>query len=302
MAKISAWEAKNGITTICPAFLTLPLDTLVKAARQSANLFDRQPDQACFVGVNLEGPFVSKDKLGAQNPKYAIDPNAQVIEEIQQIVPIKLLDLAPELPGAIELIKKYHQQINFSIAHTTANFATATSAFTAGANHITHLFNAMPPLSHKDPSVVGAAYKFRQQVYPELITDSIHIHPQVVKMSFDIFDNLTLVSDSMKATGLGDCTSEIGGQKVIVKNKEARLATNGALAGSAFNLFDCFYNAVNKIGIKLEKAVVAATLNPAKSIGVDGQYGSIENNKIANILILDQNLQLEQVILGGKEL
>lgn len=304
ISAIAKYQAANGITTICPATMTLSEDMLSGICATAADYVKETHDgEAALVGINLEGPFLSYAKRGAQNPEYLHKPDAAMLQRLQEKAGglAKLVAIAPEEEGAMECIRDLKDDYVFSIAHTTANYEQAAAAFDAGACHVTHLYNAMPPLSHRDPGVIGAAFDKDAEV--ELICDGIHISPSVVRMTFQLFgdDSVILISDSMMATGMQDGTYALGGQPVIVKGNLATLES-GTIAGSATNLMDCIRTAVTKMGIPLESAIKAATINPAKSIGIDDKYGSIETGKAADLVILNKDLSLKHVIMNGKVL
>lgn len=293
---IEAYENQHGITGICPATMTLPvkeLDSIVQKAAQSG--------LKSLQGIHLEGPFISKEKKGAQKEEYIIAPDMAILQGLQKSAGglIKIVSIAPETEGAMECIENLKEQFCFSIAHTTADYGTAAGAIAAGAKHVTHLYNAMPLATHREPSVLGAAAD-SAHVEVELICDGIHVHPCAVRNTFRIFgdDRVILISDSMRATGMEDGIYSLGGQKVIVEGKRATLE-NGTIAGSVTNLYECMKNAV-EMGISKESAIKAATINPARSIGIDGEYGSLESGKKANILFADPDLNLKKVMVRGK--
>ena len=213
---------------------------------------------------------------------------------------IRLLDVAPETEGAMEMIEKCHDHVVVSLAHTCADYDTAMEAFDAGASHMTHLYNAMPPYTHRAPGPIGAAAD-RQKVEVELITDGVHIHPASVRTTFKMFgdDRIILISDSMRATGLEDGDYTLGGQDVKVTGNKAVLA-DGTIAGSVTNLFECMRTAVLHMGIPLEAAVKCAAVNPAKSVGIYDEYGSISPGKKADVvLIRKEDFTIKHVILEG---
>ena len=297
--EIAKYQANNGVTTICPATMTLGEDTLLKIAKVAAK------DGAILTGINMEGPYVSVEKKGAQNPAYIRKPDIEMYRRIQKESGdlIKLVAIAPEEEGAMEFISELKDEVILSLAHTTADYDTAYEALSKGANHITHLYNAMPPFSHREPGVVGAACD-KPECMVELICDGIHIHPSVIRATFKMFgdDRIILISDSMMATGMPDGEYSLGGQAVKVADHKATLVTDGAIAGSATNLMDCMRNIVKNMGIPLETAVKCAAVNPAKSIGIYDKYGSIMPGKVANIVLLDKDLNIKSVILKGKEI
>lgn len=299
---IAAYQASVGVTTIVPATMTLPQTELHRIMKATSE-YKNQKGCAALAGINMEGPYINPEKKGAQSLEHIRSCDVAEFRRLQQAASgmIKLVDIAPEMSGAMEFIDALHNEVNISIAHSNADYDTAKQAFERGANHVTHLFNAMPPFSHREPSIVGAAHD--SDCYVELICDGVHIHPSAVRTAFDMFsDRIVLVSDSMRATGMPDGTYTLGGQTVNVKGKYARLESDGSLAGSVTNLSDCLRIAVNEMGIPLEKAVAAATMNPAKSVGIYETYGSITAGKAANVVLLDKQLNLKDVIVGGYSL
>ena len=297
---LAEYELSQGITQICPATMTLAEESLMKISRAAAN-YDNASG-ARLVGINMEGPFVSEKKKGAQNGLYIRKPDADMFRRLQKEADglYKLIALAPEEEGAMEFIDELKEEAVISLAHTTAEYETSMEAFRRGASHVTHLFNAMPPFSHREPGVTGAAFD-TPDCDVELIADGIHICPTMVRAVFRLFgdDRVILISDSMMATGLTDGDYSLGGQPVKVKGNLATLA-DGTIAGSATNLMDCLRTAVKKMGIPLESAVKCAAVNSARSIGIDDRYGSLEPGKIANIVLLDEELGLQAVIYDGK--
>lgn len=295
---IEAYENRHGITSICPATMTLPIEELEAIVRTAAEC-----GLPSLRGIHLEGPFISKEKKGAQKEDHIIPADAAVLQDLQKCAKglIKIVSIAPETAGAVDCIAGLKDEFCFSIAHTMADYETSCKAIQAGARHVTHLYNAMPVSTHREPSVLGAAADHKQ-VDVELICDGIHVHPSVVCNTFRIFgdDRVVLISDSMRATGMDDGNYTLGGQDVIVKGALATLA-DGTIAGSVTNLFDCMKKAVS-MGISRESAIKAATINPARSIGIDAMVGSLEAEKKADVLIVDQDLNLRSVILGGKAL
>ncbi len=299
LAAIAAYEARAGVTAICPATMSLSEQTLTDVCKNAADMRDRLTG-AALVGINLEGPFLSLAKKGAQNPDFIIPPDLAMFRRLQAASGglIKLCDVAPETDGAMAFIRALKDELVLSIAHTTADYDLAQAAIAAGASHVTHLFNAMPPFSHRDPGVVGAAVDGGCEA--ELIADGVHIHPSVVRAAFRLFgDRLILISDSMMATGLADGDYSLGGLPVQVTGNRATLA-DGTIAGSATNLADCVRCAVREMGVPLETALYAASAAPAKCIGIYDERGSIADGKVADLLLLDSALGLHRVILRGE--
>lgn len=301
ISAMASYEAKSGVTAICPATMTYPEDKLATIC-ETAKSYEAGAGEATLVGINMEGPFISMAKKGAQNGAFLHQPDTAMFRRLQAASGglVKLLDIAPEEPGAFETISDLKDEVTISIAHTAADYETACEAFHRGARHVTHLYNAMPPFSHRAPGVIGAAFD-APHCHVELITDGVHIHPSVVRATFQLFgdDRVVLISDSMMATGLPDGEYSLGGQAVTVTGNRATLH-DGTIAGSATNLLDCLRTAVHKMGVPLGSAVKAATVNPAKSIGIYGAYGSIDAGKFANLVLLGSDLHLEKVILRGE--
>lgn len=296
---ITAYEAKQGVTTICPATMTLPEDTLSEICRCVAEYGNDQGSILC--GIHMEGPFLSAKKKGAQNEAYLHKPDTEMFYRLNKLSngAFKIISVAPEETGAMEFITQLKDSAVISLAHTTAGYDVALQAFQKGASHVTHLYNAMPAFHHRDPGVIGAAFDYSKSTV-ELICDGIHLHPGVIRATLRMFgeDRIIFVSDSMMATGLPDGTYSLGGQTVHVSGKTAKLA-DGTIAGSVTNLMDCLRNAVVNVGIPLETALKAAAVNPAKRIGIYDNYGSITPGKIANIVLLDKNLNVKSVYLKG---
>lgn len=297
---IADYELANGITNIVPATMTYGEDKLTEIAL-AAKAHDNK-EGAALLGINMEGPFISMAKKGAQNPAYIHTPDVDMFRRLQEVSGglFKLVDIAPEEENSMEFIEALKDEVGISIAHTTADYETACQAFEKGARQVTHLYNAMPPFSHRAPGVIGAAYD-HSHVRVELICDGIHIHPSVVRATFQLFsdDRVILISDSMMATGLEDGDYSLGGQAVKVTGPLATLS-DGTIAGSATNLFNCLRTAVLKMNIPLESAVKAAAVNSAKAVNIYDHHGSIEKGKAADLLLLDKDLQLVHVIHNGK--
>ncbi|HAB62113.1 MAG TPA: N-acetylglucosamine-6-phosphate deacetylase [Lachnospiraceae bacterium] len=297
---IAEYQASQGVTAICPATMTFSrekLESIFQKVREYPN-----EKGAILCGVNMEGPYISYKKKGAQNGQYIRVASVEEFNKLQELSGnmIRLVDIAPEIDGAMEFIQEAKKSTNISIAHTTAGYDIAMKAFEQGASHVTHLYNAMTGFTHREPGVVGAAAEY-EDCYVELICDGVHIHPSAVKSTFKLFgkERIVLISDSMEATGMPDGEYELGGQKVIVRGNRAELE-DGTLAGSVTNLLKCMQTAVKDMGIPLEDAVLCATQNAAKSIDVFDTMGSLEPDKLANILILDKDLNIKAVYIKGE--
>ncbi len=294
-AAIGSFALSHGVTSICPATMTLPEKDLADICENAAHYKKTQlggndgRPSADLIGIHMEGPFINAHKKGAQNDAHIITPSAALLRRLQKKAEglIRLVSLAPELAGAISCIEECRNEFRFSIAHTEADYDTAKAAFLAGADHVTHLFNAMPPFTHRAPGVIGAAFD-APACFAELICDGVHIAPAAVRAAFRLFgaERMVLVSDSMEAAGKPDGHYHLGGLTVFVSGNRAVLA-DGTLAGSVTPLYDCMRTAVS-MGIPLPDAVRAATINPCRSIGMDALYGSIATGKKAHFLILKQ--------------
>ena len=302
--RMGAYEASRGVTAMCPATMTLPADVLLRAA-EAAAAYEPAPDEADLVGINMEGPYISPGKVGAQNPEHVRNPDVGEFRRLQEAAGglLKLVDIAPEEPGAEAFIEALGDEVRISVAHTSTDYDTAARAFATGARHLTHLYNAMPGMHHRNPGPIPAAVE-RDDVTAEIIADGVHIHPSMVRLAFNLFgdDRMILVSDTLRAAGMPDGVYDLGGQDVTVDGYEARI-DNGALAGSVSDLMRCLYVAVHDMGIPLASAVKAATANPARAIGLEGRYGTLAPGAVADVVLLDkETLELRQLILRGHAL
>lgn len=304
---IASYEMTHGTTTICPATMTLPEKRLLEicaagaVAAETEVLTEGIPLKDVMRGIYLEGPFLSKEKKGAQNPAYLHKPDLAMLERLQEAARgmIRMVAVAPEEDGAMEMIREGAGAFRFSIAHTCADYKTAKAAMEAGAHHVTHLYNAMPPFTHRNPGVIGAAAETKE-TSAELICDGIHIHPCVVRSTFQLFgpERMVLISDSMMATGMEDGEYSLGGQPVTVRGNLA-LLKDGTIAGSATNLYDCMRMAI-QMGVPREEAVRAVTVNPAQAVGLDAECGLLSQGRRADILLADEEFALLEVIKSGR--
>ncbi|MCI9169624.1 MAG: N-acetylglucosamine-6-phosphate deacetylase [Lawsonibacter sp.] len=305
LQKIADFELSQGVAYICPAGMTLPEDQLTAICRNTAAHRKKNAGGAEVVGAHLEGPFLCMAKKGAQNGDYLHDPDAAMLERLQKAAEgcVRLVTLAPEQPNSVEFIKAASKMgIHVSVGHTVADYETAKAAFEAGADHATHLYNAMPPLAHRDPGVIGAAWEV-PSVMPELICDGIHIHPAVVRLTFGLFgkERMIIISDSLRATGMPDGEYPFGGQMIEVHgNRATILGHPETLAGSVTSLMGCLRQAVS-FGIPVADAVRACTYNPARSIGIDGRAGTLDAGKEASIVLLDEkDLSIRAIVFKGQ--
>lgn len=300
LSAMARYQAEHGICAICPATMAQP-EEMLGAVMDAAASYQVDRLDAALVGINLEGPFVAESRKGAQNGAYLQAPDPALFRRLQARAQgmIKLCEIAPELPGALDMISELAGEVRLSLAHTDADYNTACEAFRRGARQVTHLFNAMAPMTHREPGLIGAALD-HTTVGVELITDGAHVHPAAVRAAFRLFENrIILISDSMSATGMGDGSYMLGGQAVTVQGGRATMNEGRTLAGSVANLFDCMRCAV-EMGVPLGQAVRSASTNPARAVGIQYDYGSLEPGKLANILLLDDDLNINTIILRGR--
>lgn len=294
----------RGITSFCPTTVTAEKQILEKALLAAKECMEKPFLRgASVLGVHMEGPFLSEGKIGAQITTALEEPSVDLFRYYNELSggAVKLISIAPERPGGYEFIEKVKEECTVSVAHTCAGYEEAKKAFDCGATHATHLFNAMTGLHHRDPGVVGAVFE-NSQVRAELICDGVHIHPAVLRIVFSMMGERTLiVSDSMRAAGMPDGEGfEQGGQIVTVKNGKAILE-DGTLAGSVTDIHSEIKNLVS-FGIPFEQAVKSATLIPAKAIGMENELGSIQIGKRADLVLLDETLEIAGVYLAGQRI
>ncbi len=292
--------SKQGITAFTGTTMSLSEADLSKVFGNAGKY--KNDKGAMLVGINMEGPFLAPSKKGAQNGEFIIKPNFEMFNRLNDLSGgiTKLVTIAPELDSAMEFIDGVKDKVTVSLGHTSADYEVAKKAIQNGAGLLTHMFNGMPPFSHREPGVIGAAFD-SENCMVELITDGIHISPPVVRAAFKMFgdERIVLVSDNMMATGMPNGTYELGGQAVNVNGKLATLE-GGTIAGSATNLMDCVRTAVS-FNIPLESAIRCATANPAKVLKISDEMGSLSTGKYANIVLLDKDLNVVQVIIKGKK-
>ncbi len=297
LAEIAQYLHSCGVTSFCPTSMTLPEEQLT-AAFATINDVPDAAGYAHIAGIHMELANTSPRKRKGRRKQAICTRRMPPCSDGSSAASgnkIRIITIAPELPGSDAFIREFKDTVAISLGHSTASYEIAENAFAAGANHVTHLFNAMPPLHHRDPGIIGAAADCPHAM-AEIICDGIHIHPSVIRNAFRMFgnDRMILISDAMRATGMEDGEYELGGQPVI---KKGRLATlkDGTIAGSATNLFDCMKNAV-QFGIPLGVAVKAATCNPAKSIECSQEIGTLAVGARADILLLDQDLNIVKIL------
>ena len=307
LQRIADYELSEGVMYICPAGMTLPEDQLTAICRNVAEHRRQNTGGAEVVGAHLEGPFLSMAKRGAQNADFLHDPDIAMLERLQKAAEgcVRLVTVAPEEKNALEFIRSaVDMGITVSVGHTVADYDTAMAAFAAGASHATHLYNGMPPIHHRAPAVIGAAFD-SEGVRAELICDGVHIHGAMVRLAFRLFgkERMVLVSDSLRAAGMPDGVYPFGGQEIEVHGNRATIVGHPeTLAGSVTSLMGCLRQAV-KFDIPLEDTVRACTLNPAQAIGIDDRCGTLDAGKEASFVLLDaKDLSVRAMVFKGQRI
>ena len=302
---MAAYFAKCGVTSFAPASMTLPYDVLEKAFATARQLVDEKIEGLSVLrGIQMEGPYFSYKKRGAQNADYLKEPDFEGFKALYEGCGglVTIVDIAPELPGAAEFVAKAKDLCTVSIAHTDSDYDHAKAAVDAGVTHLTHLYNAMPGIHHRNPGVIPAAVE-NPNVQAELICDGYHIHPASVRLAFTMFkDRMVLVSDSGRCAGQAEGYQfDLGGQMAELRNGVAKLVGTETIACSAANLWQCLQNVISW-NVPEAEAVRAATYNPAKAIGAHNVVGSIETGKVADFIITNADYSEKRVFLAGKEI
>lgn len=302
---ISAKLAKEGTTSFLPTTMTCSIPDIFNALKAVKSYIEIDDvNGAEVLGVHLEGPFINEKYKGAQPAEYILKPDKKLFDEFNDICgdKIKVVTLAPEVEGMQEFIRYIaNKGVCASVGHSSAKFSDVIDATVNGLSSTTHTFNAQSPLHHRDVGVVGAT--ILTDIYAEIIADAVHVSIPAIRLLLNVKskDKIILITDAMRAKGLGDGESELGGQKVFVKNGEARLV-DGTLAGSVLKMNDAIKNMVKYLGVSLTDAVDMATKNPAKSISVYDKKGSIKEGKDADFTVLDNDFNVLMTIRAGKML
>ncbi len=287
-APMCKFYAEQGTTSFMPTTMTMGYDELRRVCEA-----DTDCEGANIVGIHFEGPYISPKYKGAQNEKYIKLPS---LKEFSQFKGVRLINVAPEVSGCLDFIKEISEDCIVSLGHTDCDYETALKAIENGACCLTHTFNAMPPLHHRNPGPIGAAAE--KHIYAQIIGDLLHIHKSVLLAAYRMFgpDRLILISDSLCCAGLPDGRYRSGGLDIELKDNLARLS-DGTIAGSVVTLWECVKNAVS-IGIPFDKAVNMASRNPADMLGL--KKGRIECGYDADLLIINDDMDIETVIIGGE--
>ena len=300
---MAKYYAQCGATSFAPASMTLPYDVLSKAFATGKKLHEEAPaGHARFMGIQMEGPYFSYAKRGAQNPDYLMEPDFEGFKKLYDECGglIRIVDIAPELPGAVEFVEKASKLCTVSIAHTDCTYDHARAAVDAGVTHLTHLYNAMPGIHHRNPGAIPAGVE-NEKVQAEIICDGFHIHPASVRLAFAMFKNrMILVSDSGRCAGQAEGYQfDLGGQMAEVRGGVAKLVGTETIACSASNMWACLTNTISW-GVPEEEAVRAASYNPAKALGAQDKIGSIETGKYADFIITNADYSEKKVFIGGE--
>lgn len=304
LKKISQATLKHGVTSFLPTTMTCSKEDIRNAIKNVYLVMKEKSTVNNILGVHLEGPFINKNKIGAQNPNYLLEPSIDnfkdIAEDYEEI--IKIVTLAPEIEGAQNLIQYLHKKnIVVSIGHTNAKYEEAIEGIKNGVSHATHLFNAMTPFNHRDPGAVGAI--LNSNITAECILDGIHIHYASLDIALKIksSDKIILITDAMSACCMKDGKYSLGGQEVIVKDSAARL-NNGVLAGSVLTLDKAVRNVKNNLNIPLYEIIKLLTINPSKVCGTDSTKGIIKENYDADLILFDEDINIKHVFVNGKKI
>jgi N-acetylglucosamine-6-phosphate deacetylase len=297
---IARKKLAEGVTTWLPTTLTQPREVLRDIVGKVAQYREQQDLTRC-PGLHIEGPFINKEKAGAQNPEFVRLPDWEELRDLHEIAPARIVSLAPEMPGAVELIAMATKAgIVCSAAHTSATYAQLAAGIAAGLKHLTHFGNAMTPLHHREIGVVGGGL-YDPRVNIELICDTIHLCPDMLKLIFTVvpIERLMMITDSVAASWIGNGTMQLGGLDVVIENHVARLKVGGALAGSTLLANEGLRNVVEVTGLPIEKVIQATSWNQAQSLGLAG-FGKIEAGYHADITLLREDFSVARTLVGGE--
>ena len=299
LEKMSELITENGVTAFLPTTMTMPMEAIAKALDTVIELKAKDSSKGAIVlGAHLEGPYINEGFKGAQPSEFIRLPQVSFIEKYKEI--IKVMTIAPEVDGAIEMIEAYKDRINFSLGHTGASYEQALKAYETGAKGTTHLFNAMTGLHHRKPGVVGAALTC--DCYSEVIADNFHVNPGLFKLLVKAkgLEKLLLITDCMRAGGLEEGMYTLGGQEVTMKKGQCTLA-NGTIAGSVLKLHEGLKNVTEAVEEELSDVVALVTENQAKYLGVEDRMGTLDLGKEANIVIMNATYDIEMTLVRGNK-
>ena len=301
--QVATTHSRFGTTAFLPTTMTMSKDKIIGSLKSIHEAFIKGTGAAEILGVHLEGPYISSEKKGAQKEKDIKKASIGEFLEFNQASGnlIRIVTLAPEMPGAIDFIRWLHKQgVIVSVGHSNATYKQVQEGIKAGLTHVTHTFNAMRGFNHREPGVVGAALSSPKLIL-EMIADGIHLHPVAMKILIKIKEigKIVLITDAMRAASKPEGTYNLGGQEVTVVRGQARLK-DGTLAGSVLTMDKAVCNMVDKVGVSLTEAIQMATASPARCLGVESKKGSLEPGKDADIVILNKKLEVELTMVKGK--
>ena len=298
LEEISKTVASKGVTGFLATTMTMDKSTILQVFDTVRKAMEKGMPGGEILGIHMEGPFINKEKMGAQNPEYITNPEYTLVEDYLDI--IKIITLAPEEDDNFKFIKKLksNSDVVLSIGHSNASYEEAMESIESGITHATHTYNAMTPLNHRAPGVVGAI--MNSDITCELIADGIHVHPGAYNLLIKAkgYQNVILITDSMRAGCISEGTYELGGQEVIVKKGSARLK-DGRLAGSILTMDIALKNIIETTDLNLSQAANMLSLNPAKLLGLEDRKGSISIGKDADLVVIDDEFQVKKAIISG---
>ena len=305
LVEMAKFYLSCGVTSFAPTSMTLPYEVLEKAFATAKRIVEEQPENCARLrGIQMEGPYFSYAKRGAQNADYLKAPDFEGFKKLYEACDglVRIVDIAPELPGAADFVEKASKLCTVAIAHTDSDYDHAKAAVDAGVTHLIHLYNAMPGIHHRTPGVIPACVE-NDKVRAEIIADGFHIHPASVRLAFTMFKNrMILVSDSGRCAGKDEGYQfDLGGQMAELRGGVAQLGGTNTSACSGSNMWACLLNVLSW-GIPEEEAVLAATYNPACALGVQNEVGSIAEGLAADFVVCTDGYQTKRVFLAGKEM
>ena len=303
LEEVAVYQARTGVTGFVATTLAAPISRIRDAVMAVKSAFAK-PMSSEILGLHLEGPFLSFEKKGAQNPEFIRPINPKIMEDILRLCAgfKTIITIAPEADDNMNFIAGFRNSgLIVSIGHSNAAYELAMASFEQGITHATHFYNAMSGFLPREPGVIGAVLD-SDRVTAELIADGIHVHPAALRLAIRQkgVESISLITDSLNAAGLGDGNFRVGGLDVVVKDGQARLKDSGALAGSVLTLNKAVKNVINWTGVSLPQAVRLASLNPARVLGLESRLGSIEEGKLANLAVLDSEFNVVDTILRGR--
>lgn len=303
LKEIAKVHSKSGTTAFLPTTMTMSKEEILRSLESISEAYRKGTGTAEILGIHLEGPFINPSKKGAQKEEHIVEPSVKEFLEFDKASGnlIRIVTIAPEMPGAIELIRWLHENnIITSAGHSDATYDQVREGVKNGLTHITHIFNAMRGFNHREPGIVGAALS-SQELMIEMIADGVHLHPVTMNMILKVkeHDKIILITDAMSAAGKPEGIYSLGGQEVMVSGNSARLK-DGTLAGSILTLDKAITNMLDITGISLIEAIKMVTVNPAKCLGIENKKGSLEPGKDADIVILDEKLEVRATLVKGR--